>query len=153
MGTLGGQEMLVILVLALLFFGPKELPKIAKTIGKAMTEFRRAQNELKTTFNREMENLERETGVKELVATNFQSEPYNYEFDGNDGGEDYYGDYGSDTTTYEASASATEGVEHIAGPLQIEAAADSVPNGYVYDAGLAEAVHAEALEPPTSVHS
>jgi Tat protein translocase TatB subunit len=59
MGTLGGQEMLVILVLALLFFGPKELPKIARTIAKAMTEFRRAQNELKTTFSREMENLER----------------------------------------------------------------------------------------------
>src|SRR5271154_4519447 len=103
MGTLGGQEMLVIILLALLLFGPKELPKIARTIGKAMTEFRRAQNDLKSTFNREMANLERETGVKELVATNFQSEPYNYEFDGNDAGEDYYGDHGySDTTTYEA---------------------------------------------------
>ncbi len=154
MFNVGGPEMVAIILLALLLFGPKELPKIARTIGKAMTEFRRAQNELKTTFNREMENLERETGVKELVATNFQSEPYNYEFDGNDAGEDYYHDYGhSDTTTYEASASAPEGVEHIAGPLQIEGAADSVPNGHVYDAGPAEAVHAEAGEPPTTVHN
>jgi sec-independent protein translocase protein TatA len=153
MGTLGGQEMLVILVLALLLFGPKELPKIARTIAKAMTEFKRAQNELKTTFSREMENLERDTGVKELVATNYQADSYNY----ND-----YGDYGdpyydssthSDTTTYEASASATEGVEHMAGPLQIEAAADSVPNGYVYDAGHAEAVHAESVEPSPSIHN
>lgn len=154
MGTLGGQEMLVIVVLALLLFGPKELPKIAKTIGKAMTEFRRAQNDLKTTFNREMQNLERETGVKEIVATNYLSESYNYDFDGDDGHDPYYdasAQY-SDTTTYEASASAPEGVEHMAGPLQIEAAADSVPNGHVHDAGHAEAVYAEAVE-PVSVHN
>jgi TatA/E family protein of Tat protein translocase len=153
MGTLGGQEMLVIIVLALLLFGPKELPKIARTIGKAMTEFRRAQNELKTTFNREMENLERETGVKELTATNYMADSYNYEFDGDDGHDPYYdGSVHSDTTTYEASASAPEGVEHIAGPLQIEAAADSVPNGHVYDAGHAEAGHADAAEPSPSMH-
>ena len=151
MGTLGGPEMLVILVLALLFFGPKELPKIARTIAKAMTEFRRAQNELKTTFNREMENLERETGVRELTATNYMADSYNYDFNGDDG--DPYYDYNhSSETTYEASASATEGVEHIAGPLQIEAAADSVPNGHVYDAGHAEAVHADAHAPSASVH-
>jgi sec-independent protein translocase protein TatA len=152
MGTLGGQEMLVILILALLFFGPKELPKIARTIAKAMTEFKRAQNDLKTTLNREMENLERETGVRELTSTNYLSESYNYDFNGDDSGE-YYGVPGhpSDTTTYEASASATEGVEHIAGPLQIEAPADSVPNGHVYDAGYAEAVHADAGSP--SMHN
>jgi TatA/E family protein of Tat protein translocase len=156
MGTLGGQEMLVIIVLALLLFGPKELPKIARTLGKAMTEFRRAQNELKTTFSREMENLERETGVKELTAVNYQSDSYNYNYDGNDEGDPAYYDtsaYSSDATTYEASASATEGVEHIAGPLQIEAAADSVPNGHVYDAGHAEAVHAEAAGPLPSHHN
>jgi TatA/E family protein of Tat protein translocase len=156
MFTVGGPEMVAIILLALLLFGPKELPKIARTIGKAMTEFRRAQNDLKSTFNREMENLERESGVKDIVATNYLSESYNYEFDGNDGdnGHDYYdGSTHSDATTYEASASATEGVEHMAGPLQIEAAADSVPNGHVYDAGHAEAVHAEAGEPVASSHN
>ncbi len=151
MGTLGGQEMLVILVLALLFFGPKELPKIAKTIAKAMTEFRRAQNELKTTFSREMENLERETGVKELTATNYMA--YNYDFSGDDGDPYYDYNHNPDTTTYEANASATEGVEHVAGPLQIEAAADSVPNGHVYDGGHAEAVHADAPESSPSIHN
>lgn len=146
--------MIVIVILALLLFGPKELPKIARTIGKTMAEFRRAQNDLKTTFNREMQNLERESGVKELTATNYLADTYNYEASENedsyyDGSHDSY-----DTTTYEASASATEGVEHIAGPLQIEAAADSVPNdGHVYDAGHAEAVHAEAVEPAASIHN
>jgi len=152
MFNVGGPEMIAIILLALLLFGPKELPKIARTIGKAMTEFRRAQNDLKTTFNREMENLERETGVKELVATNYLSEPYNYDNYDSDMGDGSYYD-GSDTTTYEASASAIEGVEHMAEPLQIEASTDSVPHGHVYDAGHAEAVHAEAIEPMSSVHN
>jgi len=154
--TVGGGEMVILVLLALLLVGPKELPKIAKTIGKAMTEFRRAQNVQKSTFHREMENLERESGVKDIVATNYlsQSNSYNYDFDGNDA-DDYYHNgepYSSDNTTYEANASATEGVEHIAGPLQIEAAADSVPNGDVHDGGHAEAVYADAAHSP-SVHN
>ena len=155
--TVGGQEMIVIVLLALLLFGPKELPKIARTLGKAMTEFRRAQNELKTTFNREMQNLERESGVHEIVATtnNYLTESsYNYEpTEPGDYGDDYYNS-GSDTNTYETDASATEGVEFVAEPLQIEASADSVPhNGHVYDAGHAEAVHADAPEPAASIHN
>jgi TatA/E family protein of Tat protein translocase len=155
--TVGGQEMIVIVLLALLLFGPKELPKIARTLGKAMTEFRRAQNELKTTFNREMQNLERESGVKEIVATNYlaDSSSYNYEpSEPGDYGDDYYNSGDSDTTTYETDASAPEGVEFVAEPLQIEASADSVPHdGHVYDAGHAEAVHADAAEPAASIHN
>ena len=153
MGPLGTQELVFIFILALLLFGPKKLPELGRTIGKAMTEFRRAQTELKSTFDREMKNLERETGVKELTATNYMADSYNYDFSGDDGDPYYDYNHSTDNTTYEASASAIEGVEHVAGPLQIEASADSVPNGHVYDAGHAEAVHAEAVEPPTSVHS
>ncbi|MEI9812950.1 MAG: twin-arginine translocase TatA/TatE family subunit [Acidobacteriota bacterium] len=39
--------------------GPKSLPELGRTIGKAMTEFRRASNDLKATFEREMQTLER----------------------------------------------------------------------------------------------
>ncbi len=152
MGTLGGQEMLVILVLALLFFGPKELPKLARTIGRAMTEFRRAQNELKTTFNREMENLERETGVRELTATNYMADSYTYSDQDTyyDGSEDY-----GTPGVYDTSASAIEGAEYVPGPLQLEAPAESVPHGHVYDAGHvspAEAGHGES-HAPASPHS
>ena len=143
--------MLLIVLLALLLFGPKELPKIAKMMGKAMTEFRRAQNELKTTFNRELENLERESGVKELTSTNYLADSYNYETE--DEANSYYdGSHDSYDTTYDASASAIEGAESVAGPLQIEAAADTVPNGHVHDAGHAEAVHADAMEPSSMHH-
>jgi TatA/E family protein of Tat protein translocase len=152
--SVGGAEMVAIVLLVLLLFGPKELPKIAKTIGKAMTEFRRAQNDLKSTFNREMESLERETGVKEIISTNYLAQSsYNYDDYNPDEDHSYYdGSQSSDTTNFEADASATEGVEHIAEPLQIEAAADSVPHGHVYDdaehAKAGPAKGAESLPPP-----
>jgi TatA/E family protein of Tat protein translocase len=60
MFTLGVPEMAVIFILALVLFGPKKLPELGRTIGKAMTEFRRASNDLKATFEREMHTLERE---------------------------------------------------------------------------------------------
>ena len=129
MGPLGPEEMVAIFILALLLFGPKELPKLGKTIGKAMTEFRRAQSELKTTFNREMQNLERETGIKELAATSFQSNSYNYDHSSYD--TSYYdGSYDSTVTTTPANgASAIQGAEYTAS-LQIEAAAGSIASGH-----------------------
>src|SRR5690242_602732 len=58
MGPLGYPEMIFIFFLALILFGPKKLPELGRTVGKALTEFRRASNELKSTFDREMKNLE-----------------------------------------------------------------------------------------------
>ena len=53
-GPLGFQELVFILVLALLIFGPKRLPEIGRTIGKGMAEFRKASNDLKRTINTEL---------------------------------------------------------------------------------------------------
>jgi TatA/E family protein of Tat protein translocase len=52
--------MVVIFLVALLLFGPKKLPELGKTLAKAMSEFRRAQSDLKATFDREMKSLEAE---------------------------------------------------------------------------------------------
>jgi TatA/E family protein of Tat protein translocase len=69
MFTLGVPEMAVIFILALVLFGPKKLPELGRTIGKAMTEFRRASNDLKATFEREMHTLERENlSIKETTG-------------------------------------------------------------------------------------
>jgi TatA/E family protein of Tat protein translocase len=68
MWTVGPQEMIVIFLVALVLFGPKKLPELGKTIGKALTEFRRASSDLKATFEREMHNLERETESLKQVA-------------------------------------------------------------------------------------
>lgn len=53
-GSLGLPEILVILVLALLIFGPKRLPEVGRTIGKGLSEFRRATTDLKRSVNAEL---------------------------------------------------------------------------------------------------
>jgi sec-independent protein translocase protein TatA len=60
MGPVGVQEMIVIFLVALVLFGPKKLPELGKTIAKAVSEFRRAQSDLKATFEKEMKSLEAE---------------------------------------------------------------------------------------------
>lgn len=47
-------EMIIIAVFALLVLGPKELPNVAKTVGKTLRDFRRAGDDLKETFEREI---------------------------------------------------------------------------------------------------
>jgi TatA/E family protein of Tat protein translocase len=47
---IGMQEMLVIFVIALLVFGPTKLPQLARSLGRAMAEFRRASSDLRHTL-------------------------------------------------------------------------------------------------------
>jgi TatA/E family protein of Tat protein translocase len=54
MGPLGVPELIFILVIALLIFGPKRLPEFGRTIGKAMGEFRRASSDLKRSIDVEL---------------------------------------------------------------------------------------------------
>lgn len=54
MGPLGVPEMLFILVLILLIFGPKRLPEVGRMVGKGLGEFRRASNELKRSIQTEL---------------------------------------------------------------------------------------------------
>jgi len=54
LGSLGVPEIIFILVLALLIFGPKRLPEIGRTVGKGLAEFRRASSEIQRTINAEL---------------------------------------------------------------------------------------------------
>jgi Tat protein translocase TatB subunit len=54
-GSIGGSEFLLIAVLALLLFGPRKLPQIGKSIGRALAEFRGATHEFKSSLEREVE--------------------------------------------------------------------------------------------------
>ena len=56
----GGLEFGFLLFIAFLLFGPKKLPEIARVLGKGMAELRRASNELKTSLEEEIRNLDRE---------------------------------------------------------------------------------------------
>ncbi|HEV2718533.1 MAG TPA: TatA/E family twin arginine-targeting protein translocase [Thermoanaerobaculia bacterium] len=53
-GSLGLPELLMIFVVALIVFGPRKLPEIGKTLGKALGEFKKASDELKNTIEREV---------------------------------------------------------------------------------------------------
>jgi sec-independent protein translocase protein TatA len=78
MGPVGVQEMMVIFLVALVLFGPKKLPELGKTIGKAITEFRRAQSELKATFESHMRELEKESESIKEVTRSYTNEIYNH---------------------------------------------------------------------------
>lgn len=51
--TIGTQELILIGVLALIIFGPRKLPEMAKKLGAMMSEFRKVSNEFKETWERE----------------------------------------------------------------------------------------------------
>jgi TatA/E family protein of Tat protein translocase len=79
----------LILVLALILFGPKKLPEIARQIGKLMVEFRRASNEFKAQIEDELRAMEQQDRQKKLEAvtapalppSGFESDPVEDETD------------------------------------------------------------------------
>jgi TatA/E family protein of Tat protein translocase len=58
MGSLGVPELILIFVVALIVFGPKKLPELGKSLGKGLAEFRKASNELRSTIEQEVPNIE-----------------------------------------------------------------------------------------------
>lgn len=146
LGTLGTPELVAIFLLALLLFGPKKLPEIGRTVGKALTEFRRASNELKATFDREMKNLETETGVKEVIQQ-YQYDTYNYDYAHESTYEPTYEaeTHDSATTPTLASASVPEGAEStVAAAPEGTIAHHAEVAGYIEPA----APHSEAVPAP-----
>jgi TatA/E family protein of Tat protein translocase len=51
---LGSTELIFILVVALIFFGPRKLPQLARSMGKGLSEFRKASDDFKRTWEREV---------------------------------------------------------------------------------------------------
>ena len=72
-GSLGGSEVILLFIIALLLFGPRRLPEIGRTLGKAMADFRRATNEFKTSLEREVE-IESLKETKRAIETTARPE-------------------------------------------------------------------------------
>ena len=53
---LGGQELILILLIILLLFGAKKLPELARGLGKGMKEFKKAQREIEEEVNKESDD-------------------------------------------------------------------------------------------------
>lgn len=66
-GSIGMPELIIILTLALIIFGPRKLPELGRSLGKSLGEFKRASNELRNTLDEEI-RLEEERGAKQTVA-------------------------------------------------------------------------------------
>ena len=70
---LGIPELIVIFVIALVVFGPKKLPELGKSIGRAMAEFKKASEDFQESVRTEMREVEREANVKEDIKRIEQS--------------------------------------------------------------------------------
>ncbi len=56
MFNIGPMELMIILVLALIVFGPKRLPEIGRSIGRSLREFRRASDEIRSEIERDLDD-------------------------------------------------------------------------------------------------
>ena len=75
---IGTTEILIVLVIALLLLGPKEIPKIARTIGRGMRELERAKDELKESIEFEAERDEadsKKTSAKDTSEKGKEDDP------------------------------------------------------------------------------
>ncbi|MFQ5801122.1 MAG: twin-arginine translocase TatA/TatE family subunit [Candidatus Hydrothermarchaeales archaeon] len=77
--TTGGTELLVVLALAVLLFGPKKLPELAKTLGQAMGEYHKAQREFETEMRKTTSAIDKEvssvTNAETRAATPKPAQP------------------------------------------------------------------------------
>src|SRR5215813_1203688 len=90
MGSLGWPEILLILVVALIIFGPRKLPELGKTLGNSLAQFRRASEDFKRTWEEEVEVEKRRINSYSsdtYGSSNYESpphtEPYSFQAETN----------------------------------------------------------------------
>jgi TatA/E family protein of Tat protein translocase len=67
-GPIGMPELIVIMVLALIIFGPRKLPELGRSLGRSLNEFKKASNELKHTLDEEIRVDEQRTVEQQRAA-------------------------------------------------------------------------------------
>jgi TatA/E family protein of Tat protein translocase len=77
--NISGGEILLILIVVYLVFGPKKIPELARMVGKGINEMRRATDEIRKEFNREVSSVKKDMAVdldldlEDPLATNRNS--------------------------------------------------------------------------------
>jgi sec-independent protein translocase protein TatA len=66
-GSIGMPELIIILTLALIIFGPRKLPELGRSLGKSLGEFKRASNELRSTLDEEI-RIEEQRSAQRMAA-------------------------------------------------------------------------------------
>jgi sec-independent protein translocase protein TatA len=75
LGSIGMPELIVIFVIALIVFGPRKLPELGRSLGKAIAEFKRATNELQHTLEEEIRADEQRVAQETSAGTHQPSAP------------------------------------------------------------------------------
>ena len=107
MGNLGWAEIMIVLVIALIVFGPRKLPELGKTLGQSLAQFKRASEDFKRTWEAEVETEKRQLDMGR------PPEPV----------VDYVPDHGVQSSSSEAAAGEVAGADSNAGAVTAEAAA------------------------------
>jgi sec-independent protein translocase protein TatA len=68
-GSIGMPELIIILVIALIIFGPRKLPELGKSLGKSINEFKRASADLQNTLEQEIKLEEQKAAASSSGAT------------------------------------------------------------------------------------
>lgn len=63
---IGGPELLIICIVALIVIGPKKLPEMLRSLGKGLAEFKRVGNDVKSTLDQEVDRAEAESRKREV---------------------------------------------------------------------------------------
>lgn len=69
LGSVGMPELIVIMLIALVIFGPRKLPELGRSLGRSLQEFKRASNELKSTLDDEIRIEEERDRQRQRVET------------------------------------------------------------------------------------
>ena len=67
-GSVGMPELIVILTIALIIFGPRKLPELGRSLGKSIAEFKKASNELRNTLEEEIRVDEQRRDTERIAA-------------------------------------------------------------------------------------
>jgi sec-independent protein translocase protein TatA len=74
-GSIGMPELVIILMIALIIFGPRKLPELGRSLGKSLGEFKRASNELRNTLDEEIRLDEQRAADAQRAARPAEQRP------------------------------------------------------------------------------
>jgi TatA/E family protein of Tat protein translocase len=67
-GSIGMPELIIIFVIALIIFGPRKLPELGRSLGRSLSEFKKASNELRSTLEEEIRIEDQKDAVTKMQA-------------------------------------------------------------------------------------